>query len=662
MPEGPLLDFINKFYALLLADLSTDHDSYVISREVRFYLELEKVPEKLLALFSLFKLTMPEKYMLLLAISAELRPEISYLFGRLIQQSSAISLSMNVALALFDLDFFTVYANKSSIRSWELVCLDTEAPITMAEIKINKRILFYLLDIEAVEHAISALFARLEAEQTLYLGEDRAETLNSLAHTLETNFYANINSLSDLHPVQVLGDNDRIKQYIVAKTCDALDIPIYKVDLQLIPIKVYELEKFNCLIAREILLTNALIYIKCDETAAQEESVHYIRHTAIDHLVKLIPNRCILEAEYSLPWLTGNSAIFSIEAQSFTEKMLSWKKIFHHYVDLDVNEIANIVQQFQLSNEQIQNVAISLQEYDYQKLNKQALMQNIWSLCKKQASAETNRHIRKKEPNISLEDIILTDQQRKQINLVISHVKYRHQVYQQLDAKDKFTRGKGVSVLLSGTSGTGKTLSAEAIANKLNLDLYHIELSAVISKYIGETEQNLEKVFSLAEKTGAVLLFDEADALFGKRSSVKDSRDRYANVEVSYLLQRIENYQGISILTTNLLSSIDSAFLRRFKFIIEYSEPDTAQRRTMWDRLLAKVNNDVSLADLVELESLEITHASIHNIVLNACFEAADEDKMLSLDYLLKASYYEFLKLKRKLPDYFQDKACSMIA
>ena len=155
-------------------------------------------------------------------------------------------------------------------------------------------------------------------------------------------------------------------------------------------------------------------------------------------------------------------------------------------------------------------------------------------------------------------------------------------VYGDWGFAGKSTRGLGISALFSGASGTGKTMAAEVLANELALDLYRIDLSAVVSKYIGETEKNLRRLFDAAEETGAILLFDEADALFGKRSEVKDSHDRYANIEVSYLLQRMESYRGLAILTTNFRAALDPAFLRRIRFIVNFPFPDAGQRAEIW--------------------------------------------------------------------------------
>ncbi len=162
------------------------------------------------------------------------------------------------------------------------------------------------------------------------------------------------------------------------------------------------------------------------------------------------------------------------------------------------------------------------------------------------------------------------------------HVRNRMKVYETWGFASKSSRGLGISALFAGPSGTGKTMAAEVLANELRLDLYRIDLSSVVSKYIGETEKNMRRAFDAAKAGGAILLFDEADALFGKRSEVKDAHDRYANTEVNYLLQRMEAYQGLAILTTNTKDALDSAFLRRIRFVVQFPFPDAAHRAEIW--------------------------------------------------------------------------------
>jgi SpoVK/Ycf46/Vps4 family AAA+-type ATPase len=207
-----------------------------------------------------------------------------------------------------------------------------------------------------------------------------------------------------------------------------------------------------------------------------------------------------------------------------------------------------------------------------------------------------------------------------------------------------------VTALFTGESGTGKTLAAEVIANDLGLDLYRIDLSSVVSKYIGETEKNLKQVFDAAEEGGVLLLFDEADALFGKRSEVRDSHDRYANIEVGYLLQRMEAYEGLAILTTNLKSSLDKAFQRRLRFIVNFPFPDVAQREAMWNRVFPSDTPTKGL-DARRLAQLNVTGGNIRNIALNAGFLAASSTRTVDMGHMLQAARLEANKIERPLSD-----------
>ena len=193
-------------------------------------------------------------------------------------------------------------------------------------------------------------------------------------------------------------------------------------------------------------------------------------------------------------------------------------------------------------------------------------------------------------------------------------------------------------------------MAAEVLAGELGLDLYRIDLSAVVSKYIGESEKNLRRVFDAAEESGAVLLFDEADALFGKRSEVKDSHDRYANIEVSYLLQRMESYRGLAILTSNMRSALDVAFMRRLRFVVHFPFPDEAMREAIWRRAFP-THAPLGSIDFGKLARLSVTGGSIRNIALNAAFAAAAGDGQLTMGDLLDAARYEAAKRERPLAD-----------
>ncbi len=232
----------------------------------------------------------------------------------------------------------------------------------------------------------------------------------------------------------------------------------------------------------------------------------------------------------------------------------------------------------------------------------------------------------------------------RQLRQIADQVEGRSRVYDEWGFRVKMNRGLGISVLFAGESGTGKTMAAEVIANHLRLNLYRIDLSAVVSKYIGETEKNLRRLFDGAEDGGAILFFDEADALFGRRSEIKDSHDRYANIEINYLLQRMEAYAGLAILATNLKSALDQAVLRRLRFIVNFPFPTQEERLRIWQRVFPP-QTPVNGLDYDHLARLNLTGGNIHNIALSAAFLAAKDGGRVSMPQVLEAARYEIRKM-----------------
>jgi SpoVK/Ycf46/Vps4 family AAA+-type ATPase len=255
-------------------------------------------------------------------------------------------------------------------------------------------------------------------------------------------------------------------------------------------------------------------------------------------------------------------------------------------------------------------------------------------------------------PQYTWADLVLPDDALSRLREMCQQVAYRHQVLGEWGFDAKLSQGKGVNALFAGPSGTGKSMAAEIIANELGLDLYKIDLAGVVSKYIGETEKNLDHIFSAAENANAILFFDEADALFGKRSEVRDSHDRYANIEISYLLQKIEHYQGVAILATNLRANLDEAFVRRLAFTIHFPFPDEESRLRIWRGIWPE---RVPLAKDVSLDFLathfKLSGGNIKNVALAAAFLAAAEDSSVTMSHLLKATRREYQKLGKQLSE-----------
>jgi SpoVK/Ycf46/Vps4 family AAA+-type ATPase len=275
-------------------------------------------------------------------------------------------------------------------------------------------------------------------------------------------------------------------------------------------------------------------------------------------------------------------------------------------------------------------------------------VEDLQAGARSQNSTGLNRLARRVEPCVGYDDLVASTHVQRQLHGIAARARLRQRVLDEWNMAAASSRGRGVTALFAGDSGTGKTMSAEVVAGSLGLDLYVIDLSTVVDKYIGETEKNLDRIFDQAEQVNGVLLFDEADAIFGKRSEVKDARDRYANVEVAYLLQRMEQFEGIAILTTNLRSNIDDAFLRRLDVLIDFPMPDPAGRRQLWERQLRPelpVSDDIDVGFLSE--AFELSGGNIRNIVLSSAFDAAEADERVAMVHLIRATAGEYRKLGR---------------
>ena len=311
--------------------------------------------------------------------------------------------------------------------------------------------------------------------------------------------------------------------------------------------------------------------------------------------------------------------------------------------------VEEVAEQFRFSAETIVSICQSVQPSPSEDDAPQ-LSEKLWNTCRMHGRPRLETMAERIVPSATWDDLILPDAQMVTLRQLVSQSRHRMTVYETWGFAAKGRRGLGLSALFSGPSGTGKTLAAEVLATELKLDLYRIDLSAVVSKYIGDTEKNLKQVFDAAESGGVLLLFDEADALFGKRAEVKDSHDRYANIEVGYLLQRMESFQGIAILTTNFKPSLDKAFQRRLRFSVEFPFPDASQRQAIWMRVFPRQTPTAGLIPM-RLSALNMTGGNIRNIALNAAFIAAEADQPVGMPHILQAAQFEAVKIERPLSE-----------
>lgn len=270
----------------------------------------------------------------------------------------------------------------------------------------------------------------------------------------------------------------------------------------------------------------------------------------------------------------------------------------------------------------------------------------VWRGCTTAVRPRLDGLAQRIEPRATWADLVVPDAQRAMLRQIADQVRLRRRVYDDWGYRARLSRGLGVNALFAGESGTGKTMAAEVLAADLGVNLYRIDLSSVVSKYIGETEKNLRQLFDAAERGGAMLLFDEADALFGKRSDVKDSHDRYANIEVNYLLQRIESFTGLAVLATNMKSALDTAFLRRLRFVVQFPYPGPIERAALWRGAFpGDVPREALRYD--QLARLNLTGGNIVAAAINATFLAAGENAKVGMRHVLQAARAEMAKLNR---------------
>ncbi|MGV0107117.1 AAA family ATPase [Nostoc sp. DSM 114167] len=440
----------------------------------------------------------------------------------------------------------------------------------------------------------------------------------------------------------------------------ALEVPLLVADIaKMVEDKANFEEKLQ-LLWREAWFFNRLLYIdNFDILYLQEHQILY--QSFLRQLEKNIGITILSGVQNWIPTATGAIGLITVPftIPESSQRRECWQiHLKAAHITLEDRELDVLCDRFLLTPDQIADAVATAyntarwQQIDSIKEKPLPSFLNLCSAARAQSGHDLATLARKIEPKYTWDDIVLHSNQITQLQDICKEAEYRNLVHQKWGFADKLSLGKGLNVLFSGSSGTGKTMAAEVIAHQLQLDLYKIDLSQIVSKYIGETEKNINRIFTAATNSNAILFFDEADALFGKRSEVQDARDRYANIEVGYLLQKMEEYEGIAILTTNLRSNIDEAFERRLRFIIEFLLPDTKNRHLIWQKIFPKNAPCSPNLDLELLaQNFEITGANIRYIALTAAFLAADDGGVIEMVHLIRALRREYQKMGQVLRD-----------
>jgi hypothetical protein len=545
-----------------------------------------------------------------------------------------------LAMSLFPNSYWNALSPSAPLRKWQLINIGQGTALTLSPLRIDERVLHYLIGSNQLDERLWGL-----VEPLVILAETHVPSHLQLAQQLATIWEQS--QQAEVYPaVQLCGDEVSSKRAIAFTACKLLNLNLHLMSAATVAnFRTNEMNEMLRLWEREAIFSNSALLLDCEEVDNVE------REGVISRLIENIRSPLIITSLERRRSLQRPLINIDVHKPSASEQRAIWQQALGETATNLNGHIETLVSHFNLSALTINTICTEAKGKS-QIITPETppLTTLLWDTCRSQARPRMDELAQPIQPSAGWDDLVIPEAQRQVLRDIAAHVRQRTKVYEQWGFGNRGARGLGISALFAGASGTGKTMAAEVIADELRLDLYRIDLSQVVSKYIGETEKNLRRVFDAAETGGAILLFDEADALFGKRSDVKDSHDRHANIEVGYLLQRMEAYRGLAVLTTNLKGSLDQAFLRRIRFIVQFPFPDAHQRGEIWQRIFPKQTPTHELEPEL-LAKLNVSGGNIRNIALNAAFLAADAGEPVQMKHILQAAKSEYAKLERPLTD-----------
>jgi len=546
-----------------------------------------------------------ERAVLLMCAGAELDPTIA----SLCQPGP----TLGHALAALEDAHWSALTPDAPLRRWRLVEVAGHGPLTTATLRIDEHVLHHLAGVPGADPKLTGIVTAAQA------GADATPGQVAAAHTLADLWRAAAG------PVGVLTGADRGSRLAVAAhAANDVGLALALLDARVLPADPARRDELARLLERETALSGTAFLVECEGDTAP----------AVDVLLALTGAPLVVSAAEPPALRRRQAVVVDVPRPTATEQRDLWRALAGDHAPADALAAA-----FDLDASTIAAATAAAG----------GAADALWSACRAVDRPDLSAHAQRIESTATWEDLVVPEAQRQALALLTAHARHRVTVYDDWGLAMGRSVGLGSTAIFGGPSGTGKTFAAEVAANDLELDLYRVDLSAVVSKYIGETEKNLRQVFDAADHGAAVLLFDEADALFGTRTEVRDSHDRYANVEVSYLLQRMEAYRGLAILTTNMAEAIDTAFLRRVRFLVSFPFPDEEMRLQLWRRAFPATTPTADL-DLVALAGLDMSGGTIRNVSVNAAFLAAQAGEPVGMVHVAQAARIEAAKLGQPLP------------
>jgi hypothetical protein len=592
-------------------------------------------PASLAILGRVFSLTPFELDLLVLCVAFELDGRIAGLCARAHDDAQRAYPTFALALTLFDEPSWDVTTMERPLRRWHLIDVERRpaVPLTLSPLYSDARTVDFVKGFNHIDERLLSLAIPLEIAVTERLpGSQRAIVdliVSAYMHAKQR----------EPAKIQLAGADAQAKLVIARAVAVSLSRNALRLHAAWLPPAPSEIDDLAALLQREGALVPTLIVLDAQDVNDERDSD---AARPVRRLLSRDIGDVLLLTRSAWSGIGESSIALDVDPPTPSEQRASWDKLLDGVESEDVS--AQLATQFCLDLSSIERIASAARA----DRGDQPLTRRLWDECCRYLKPRLDSLAMRLDAKATWDDIVLPLEQLQQLHEIAQQVRGRYTVYEEWGFAEKMNRGLGISVLFAGDSGTGKTMAAEVLANDLRLPLYRIDLSSVVSKYIGETEKNLRKLFDAADSGGFVLFFDEADALFGKRSEVRDSHDRYANIEVNYLLQRIEAYRGLAILATNAKAALDQAFARRLRFIVSFPHPNIADRKRIWQKAFT-LNTPADNLDFDRLARLNATGGIIHNASLGAAFAAAGVKSSVNMSLVLTSIMTEYRKLNRPI-------------
>ncbi len=613
-------------FARIKARLRGEDEAATLARLEQCREELDQ-PAAIDQLVERFGLSGFERDILLLAAAVEMDSEFGALCAGASPGGQRPWATFGLALAVLPDAHWSALTPVRPLRLYRMLEVPEDTALVTARLRLDERVLHFLAGVGFLDTRLRPLMQQV-SEPDLMAQEQQQTALRIATEWTHAG--------SPLPVVQLPGKDPHGKRDVAAHAAAQLGLQLYALQTDDLPTSPQELDALAWLWQREAVLSDAALLIECTDTLLPAHALRFVER---------IGGVCLIAAPEPAA-LVRRDLRARVDKPGASDQRHLWRDALGARSEELRHATAGVAAEFRLSAHDIQRIAQTLEPHG----DGAVLERRLWQACRGLECRRMSGLAQHIETVAGWDDLVLPEAQKATLREIASHLRHRTTVHEHWGFAGLGARGLGIAALFAGESGTGKTLAAEVLANELHLDLYRIDLSAVVSKYIGETEKNLARVFDVAEDSGAVLLFDEADALFGKRSEVKDSHDRYANIEVSYLLQRMEAYRGLAILTTNQKTALDPAFHRRLRFVVNFPFPEASEREAIWRRVFPG-NTPTAGLDHARLSRLQMAGGNIRNIALSAAFHAAEDAQPIGMSHVLRAAQAEALKRERPLSD-----------